>query len=321
MCKKILLPAHVTFLTLACFSAAWSLEKLKFATSVRESPVYYLPVLVAEEKGFWGQNGLEGEWVPFGGGPSMYRAVSAGAVSIGFASLSSQLQAVAAGVPVILISDLYSPDDFPVWVSGQSRIKEAKELKRAKVGVSRLGSVEQIYAMIMAKALGFQKDELKFVGTGGISQSLAGLKAGAIDAVVLPINVMVNLKISGEVREVASPASYLPKDWVGFSIFAMRDMVKNRPATVKSAIRTISMAVSFIKRNPEWSLEKMKSFSGFSGEAAKLLYEDLLLRYTDAGKINRKAVENVRDLLVEYGIVVKEKLPPLAELYTDQFVH
>ncbi|MEE8449891.1 MAG: hypothetical protein V3S39_09705 [Thermodesulfobacteriota bacterium] len=47
-----------------------------------------------------------------------------------------------------------------------------------------------------------------------------------------------------------------------------------------------------------------------------------LIKYyplTKDGKIERKAVENVRSFLIEHGIVTKDKTLPVDELYTNQF--
>src|SRR3990172_4897564 len=55
-------------------------EKIKFATAVKLFPVFYLPVLAAEERGYWKEEDLEVEWVPFAGGHPMNQAIAAGAI-------------------------------------------------------------------------------------------------------------------------------------------------------------------------------------------------------------------------------------------------
>lgn len=58
-------------------------EKIKFSTPLKTVPHYALPMLAAEEKGIWKQEGLEGEWIPFCSGGSAHRAFAAGAIQIG----------------------------------------------------------------------------------------------------------------------------------------------------------------------------------------------------------------------------------------------
>lgn len=42
-----------------------AVEKLDLGTSIKFTPAYYLPILAAEDKGFFKEQGLEVEWVPF----------------------------------------------------------------------------------------------------------------------------------------------------------------------------------------------------------------------------------------------------------------
>src|SRR3972149_1156428 len=83
-------------------------EKLKFGTSIRTYPPYYLPVMAAEEKGFWKENGLEVEWTPFRGGGPFMQALAAGALKIGYTAAATAFQAGAGGVAVVIPSGRYS---------------------------------------------------------------------------------------------------------------------------------------------------------------------------------------------------------------------
>lgn len=59
-------------------SSASAAGKIKFATSIKLAPTFYLPVLAAEEKGFWKENGPEAELVKFKGGAKLYQGIVAG---------------------------------------------------------------------------------------------------------------------------------------------------------------------------------------------------------------------------------------------------
>src|SRR3990170_3501509 len=155
MGKKISILGLVAIFSLATISgrSAFGADKLKFATSVKLSANYFLPVLAAEEGGFWKQNGLEVEWVAFESGRAHIAAVAAGAVTIGFATTMSEMQAAAAGLPTHVISALQPKDAFTVWVRTESRFREPKDLKGARIGVSGYGGIEHAYSRMIAGAL------------------------------------------------------------------------------------------------------------------------------------------------------------------------
>src|SRR3989304_6551195 len=90
-------------------------DKLKLGTPVKVSANYALPPLAAQDKGFWKENGLEAEWVPFKGGGELHRAFAAGAGDVGLTGAGSALQAIANKVPEILVAETGSRVAFVGW--------------------------------------------------------------------------------------------------------------------------------------------------------------------------------------------------------------
>lgn len=113
---------------LALGAAALPAEKLKFGTSVREHAAFYLPILAAEEKGFWKANNLEVEWFPFRSGVAHLAAVAAGEITIGFSTTGDLIQGVSRGLPMLILAELWPEGNFVMWVRSDSRIKEPKDL-------------------------------------------------------------------------------------------------------------------------------------------------------------------------------------------------
>ncbi|MEE8450129.1 MAG: ABC transporter substrate-binding protein [Thermodesulfobacteriota bacterium] len=290
--------------------------QLKFATGVKGSANYYLPLMAAEEKGFWKENSLQVEWIPFRGGGSMFRSVAAGAVKIGFTGTPSVVQAAARGVSALAISELMTKVDFVVWVRADSAIRKPNDLKGAKIGVGRFGGTQHAYGRVVARALGLEKD-ITFISAGSISAALAGLKTGKIDAIVLSPRRPIKMLLQGVVRILVPVANYLPRQWSNHVVFARKDMVNENPATIQRVVKALLKATSFIKKNPGWSMEKMKQVSGYSDKAAQLIYDGL--EYSPDGKIDPKAMANVRKFLIDFGIIKRGKAPDVAALYTDRF--
>lgn len=302
----------LTFLVLPGLSA----EKLKVGSATRTSPWYYLPILAGQDAGFWKENGIEAEWVPFRSGSEMYRAVAAGSINIGFTSATAQLQAQARGVPTRIIAQVRSRDDFFVYLLSQSPRKGPRELKGARIGVSRFGGSEHAFGRSLAKALGLE-GEVKFVSTGGIVESIASLKTGTIDAVILTPAQMLPLIVSGQVRTLVSISDYHPKEWTSTVVYARKDFMESSRDTVRRAAKAIVAGMNYTDKNPAWAMGKMKAIGGYDDTGAKIMF-DMLQLVTD-GKINRKGLENVRNFLLEYGILPRDKAPSLEEAYTAEF--
>src|SRR3990172_1391440 len=94
---------------------------------------------------------------------------------------------------------------------------------------------------------------------------------------------------------------------------ARKDLVNRNPDLVARTVRTILQATRFVKEDRNWALAKMKTEFGYPQELAELMYK--LITYTDKGRIDRQGVDNIRDFIIEYKLLTKEKIPPTDELF------
>jgi len=316
MTRKLALIPFAVFLSLGLVLPTFALEKLKLGASVKVYPAHYLPALTAEDKGFWKENGLDVEWVPVGSDAAEMRAVAAGALNIGMATSAGIITAAGGGLPVVMVNELVSSVSWKLWVRADSPYRNVLDLKNKRIGVTALGGITHAFGRIVAKAHGIEND-LRFVGAGGARQNVAGLWAGSFDASILGMASAARLKVEGKIREISSARDYLPKPWFDDAIFARKNFAQTKPDEVRRVIKATLQATDFIQRNPRWTIDKMVSFTGIPEEAAKLLYDDT--KFTANGHLDRKAVENIRDVLIRYGII-NEKAPAADDLFTNAYL-
>lgn len=310
----ILLTGLVLATTMAPALAA---ERVRLGTPVKANPTYDLPILVAEERGFWRAAGLEVKWTPFGSGTAMMSGLAAGAIDMGMSATVLLLPSIARGTPATLVADMGMPYTFSVYVRTDAGIRKPADLKGTTVGVTRLGSATHAYARVVAKGLGLEK-EVKIVALGGEGPMRAALKAGVVDAVLDQIFSAIPLEDRGEVRELTSVRPYLPRQLVEVAIFAHNDFLKRHPAIVKRTMNSIFQSVDFIRKNPEWTTEKLRSSFAYSDKSALRAYQDLTSG--KQGKINREGLENVLNFLLGYGILPRDGSPALDAIYTNELV-
>lgn len=146
---------------------------------------------------------------------------------------------------------------------------------------------------------------------------MAGLKAGAIDIATLSDIAFASLKAQGEVRELVTMGDYLPKGVAGQVLFARKEFVEKNPALVKKAVKGFLHGAEFVMKNPDWSIEKMKAEFRYSPEVARLAFP--WLKYDTGGRVEEARIKNTVDFIIEYGILAREKIPPLDSLYRKGF--
>lgn len=303
--------------SLVFLSSAQAAEKVKFATPLRIYPLHYLIAMAAQENELWKKENLDVEWVPFRGTADQTRAFAAGAVSIGLSTAVAIMQVRPRGLALQGVADLHRRNDFVVWASARTNIREPKDLKGAKIGVSMIGTLNWAYGKLIFRALGMEGD-VKFVGAGGIPETIAMLKTGVLEASINSISVFINLREQGQVRPVLRIDEYLPRPWVDNVVTGRLEFVKSNPGVVRGIVRAVLSSADFIKKNRPWALNKMREISGYSEESAGIIYEEL--KFTEDGRIDRKGMENVRNFLIEYGLLKKEEASAVEELYTEEFI-
>ena len=316
MAKKFLCIVLVVGLFIGLGSVSLAQDKVKLGTSVRTFHPNYLPPLTAEEKGFWKENGLDVEWVPFSGAVPAMQAVAGGAINIGSMPADTIMRAAERGLPVVMVSDLALSSSFNLYVRAESPYRDARDLKGTRIGVTTLGGGTHMVSRIIFSALGMEKD-VRFVGAGGATEAVAGLRSGGFEVLSTRLGTVLDLKLQGILREVAAGSDYLPKPWIDTVMYARKDFGKGKPEVVRKELKAILQSTDFIQKNPRWTMDKMKSFQGVSEEAAKLLYEDT--KFSATGRLDRQAVENARKVYVQYGILT-EKAPSVDELFTNEYL-
>jgi NitT/TauT family transport system substrate-binding protein len=286
-------------------------EKIRFGTSFR-GPHYDLPMLAAQEKGFWKQEGITVEWLSLGGGGPLHRATAAGKIDLGMDGAASALQAIGSKVPMVIVSDMDLPIEWYMWVKADGPIKQASDLKGRIVGTNRFGSSSHAFTIIFLRNLGLEKDA-RIVAIGGLRARIAALKTGAMHGFLDGGLGVASLKAQGEIRDVGTLKRFLPRKWSDQTVYAHRQFLQANNEQVRKAVRAILRAAAFVRDNRAWTIEKLQSFSKFSPEAAQVVYPQL--SFGPSGRVNPESLKNVRKFLIDFGIVSSAKIPPVSQLY------
>lgn len=308
----------ITFLAVSwAMLPANALAQVRFGIDFRFNPQFVLPIAAALEEGLWKKQGLEVKYLTFDGSAGMNLAAAAGAIEMGGQGLNSIINGVAAGVPVIAVADPGISTEFYFWVRADSKLREPRDLKGAKIGVTRFGDEAHAYAVAAARSLGLEKD-VKMVSMGGGPPQIAGLRAGSLDISSLSFFTMATLIARGEVRALLRVNDYLPKGFYHLHmILSTVPFAQKSPELAKRAVKGYLQGVEFVLKNKSWAVEKMKAEFGYPEAAAQAAYD--MLGFKPQGKIDPARVKSAMSFLVENGLLDKGKVPPLEKVYLEGY--
>lgn len=222
------------------------------AEKVRIGYVQVLPTslsVIAQEKGYYKDQGLDVELVPFGSGPVLMQALVSGkldAAQVGFAPVYVW---AARGAPVRVVAKAANAD-LSILVKSDSDIRGPGDLKGKRVGVLPPGSVpETLFSGLVLPKFGVDSKSVTIVNSEA-PNLVGGLATNRFDAAVLlePWTTIAQLQLP--LREAYNINS-LWKSSLGAVLAVHVKLINKQPETVKKLVAVQVKAVSFVKQQPE----------------------------------------------------------------------
>ena len=329
--RQLLLTGSVALIATPAFVHAQAPEKPKLTLAVGgKNLLYYLPLTIAEQRGYFKAEGLDLNIVDFAGGARALQAVvggSADVVSGAFehtVNMQSKGQYLRAFVlqgraPQIVLG--VNPKTMPNY-------KTVADLKGKKIGVSAPGSSTNVMVnFILAKA-GLKPSDVSIIGVGTAQGAVAAMRAGQIDAlsnldpVITLLTRSGDLKIVSDTRIVAEADKVFGGPMPAACLYAPQAFIDKNPATVQALTNAIVRADKWIQgAGPKDIIETVPE-SFLLGDRA--VYIDAFLAAKGAlsadGLFPEKGPETALRALASIDAEIGKAKIDLAAVYTNDFV-
>ena len=230
-------------------------EKTTVNLGVGGKPLlYYLPLTIAERKGYFKEQGLDVSINDFGGGAKSLQALVGGSVDVVTGAYEHTIRMQAKKQDIVAVAELGRFPGIVVAVhkSKVDKIKSAADLKDMKIGVTAPGSSTMLtvqYAMVKA---GLKPTDAAFIGVGGGASAVAAMKKGEIDAISHLDPVIAKLEADGDAvvlidtrTEAGSKAL-----WGGSNpaavLYMKRDFMEKNPNTTQRLTNALVKALKWL---------------------------------------------------------------------------
>ncbi len=273
------------------------------------------PTLVGLEKGFFSQNGLDAEFIPFKGGPDMLKGVLAGSADIGLTGATDPLVFRDRGTTIRAMATILEKNHFTLTVAPQ--IKRVEDLKGATIGVTVVGSTTWVFARMLAKKMGWDPEkDLKIVGIGGMDSQAAALRRGETQACIFGDAGAV-IEAQGIGKILMRLDEVTPK-WISLVAYSTDENIKAKKDTLQRTLRAIFQGHKFCREHPDESIRIAAKGIGWPENATRRAYELVRPLLSVDGRMDLDAMKFMQDTLLDLG-VLKQRLP-LDQHYTTEFI-
>jgi NitT/TauT family transport system substrate-binding protein len=216
--------------------------------------LYYLPLTIAERRGYFKEFGLDVTINDFAGGARSLQALVGGSVDVVAGAYEHTLRMQAKGQDVRAVIELLR---FPSIVIGvrkdlASKVKSAADFRGLKIGVTAPGSSTFITAQHAMLKAGLKPTDAAFIGIGGGASGVAAMKRGEIDVISHLDPVISKLEADGDIvtlidtRTEAGTRALFGGSNPASCIYLKNDFIAANPATTQAIVNAHFKALLWI---------------------------------------------------------------------------
>jgi NitT/TauT family transport system substrate-binding protein len=272
------------------------------------------PTMVALEKGYFKQNGLAAEMIPFKGGPDLLKGVLAGSADIGITGATDPLVFRERGATIRALATVVEKNHFTL--TAVPSIKRVEDLKGKTIGVTVVGSTTWVFARLLAKKMGWDPEkDVKIVGGGGLDSLAAAMKRDEMQAVVFGDAGAV-LEAQG-VGKILMRLDEVTPRWISLIVYATDETIKARRETLQKTLHALFQGHKFFRDSADETIRIAAKGIGWPEAATRRAYGIVRPLLSVDGRLDLDAMKFMQDALLDLG-VLKQRLP-LDQHYTTEF--
>ena len=295
-------------------AAAQPLTQVKIGAVVLGDFGVVTPTLVGIEKGYFKQNGLDAEMIPFKGGPDLLKGVMSGSADIGITGATDPLVFRERGTLIRTLATIVEKNHFTLTVV--PKVKKLEDLKGGTIGCTVVGSTTWVFARMLAKKMNWDPEkDVRILGVGGLDAQMAALKRGEIQGSIFG-DAGVVLEAEGAGHILMRLDELTPK-WISLIAYSTDDIIKAKRDVVARSLKSIFQGALFCLDNADESIRIASKAIGWPAGPTKRAYEMIRPLLSTDGRMDLDAMKFMQDTLLELG-VLKTRLP-LTDMYTPEF--
>jgi NitT/TauT family transport system substrate-binding protein len=286
------------FALLVLHASANAADRIRIG--VPELNAQFLPLALAEKKGFFREDGLQGEVIRIN--PTVALAALVSGELDYWTVIGNSVAATMQGAPLRVLA-CYVPGS-PSALIARPEFKSVQELRGKAVGLNTSGGALESIGRLMFKHFGLDPDkEIKFLPLGTNERRFSAMKQGLTAATMgSPPLDFLGKKMGFVVLARAYELFSYPTSGVVASV----KKIKEKPDEVKRVIKAGIKATRNIRQNRDGTIQFMTEWSKIDREMATATYESVLKLFNDDGSVPENGL-----------LLVIEELKKIAKVERD----
>lgn len=297
-----------------------------------QTQLVYLPLTLAQQLGYYQQEGLDVQITDLAGGAKALEALLSGSVDVvcGYFDHVIQMRAEGKKLTAFLLMQRFPGLALVVSPATARQIHRVEDLSGAVVGVSAPGSSTSFFLRYLLHQVGMDAAQLAETGIGMGASAIAAMQFGKVDAAVLAepaISILARrkgpLRILADTRtEQGARAVYGSSYYPAAVLYSHQNWLKENGPIARAVARALLRTLQWMQNHsPEEIARAMPET--FRGEDLTLYIETVrsaLPMFEPSGRMPRDGPARVRQLLSLLLDKVGQATIDEAETFSDEWL-
>ena len=326
--------------TLLAAPAAIALPRLAFAQGKPEKSkltiavggknlFYYLPLTIAEQLGYFKDEGLQVEIPDFAGGAKALQALVGGSADVVSGAYEHTINMQAKNQPIMSVVLQGRAPQIVMAVSTKTMpgYKSIADLKGKKIGVTAPGSSTAMMASYVLDKAGLKASDVSFIGVGASSGAIAAVKSGQVDAIANldPVITMLQrdnlIKVVADTRTLKDTQAVYGGPMPAACLYTPVKFVQDNPGTTQALANAMVRALRWLQKAGPSDIVKTVPDSYLLGDRALYLaaWERVREAISPDGLMPEAGPATALRMLQTFEDSLKDKPIDLGKTYTNNF--
>lgn len=296
-----------------------------------KATLYYLPVVLAQQLDYFGEEGLTVELQDHAGGGLAEQALLNGQADLAAGAYEHTITLRQRGYNCRAFVLLGRGPQMVLGIGSHAlpRIQGIAQLRGQRIGISAPDSATQSFARLMLASARVGPDEVQWVGVGTSANAAAALRDGRIEALASVDPLVGRLEFGGEIRIVGDARSLRGAQQLyggpmpGGCLYAPQSFVLRYPATVQALANAMVRALKWLQTAGPSDIVRAVPEAYMGGDRAIYLaaLEKVRESFSPDGLLAEDAVLTAHRLVARHASVrpvVRASAP--GATYTNEFV-
>jgi NitT/TauT family transport system substrate-binding protein len=256
----------------------------------------FTPLWIAHEEKLFAKHGINANPVYIQGGSRAVQALIAKDADVAVVS-GGVIEATLRGADLKFVAAHLPSLAFSIY--GRSDIRKVEDLRGKVVGVTRYGTPTMYSAILALRKYGMDPSkDVKVLATGGVSETLAAMQAGTVQAGVLSAPITLRARTLGY-REIIRIGE-LGVPFIHDGIVASKTYLSTHEADIEGFLRGFIDGIILYKTNRSVAEKVMAKYTRVSdNELLRETYDTFNRELTSRPFTPRQAIANMLQLIAE----------------------